>query len=37
MGMTDVEFIYAEGVNMGPDRASAAFDEVASQIDEIVA
>lgn len=37
MGMTDVEFIYAEGVNMGPDRASAAFDEVAAQIDEIVA
>ena len=37
MGMTDVEFIYAEGVNMGADRASAAFDEVAAQIDEIVA
>jgi FMN-dependent NADH-azoreductase len=37
MGLTDVEFIYAEGVNMGPDRASAAFDEVAAQIDEIVA
>jgi FMN-dependent NADH-azoreductase len=37
MGMTDVEFIYAEGVNMGAERASAAFDEVATQIDEIVA
>ena len=37
MGMTDVEFIYAEGVNMGEDRASAAFDEVATQIDEVVA
>jgi len=37
MGMTDVEFIYAEGVNMGADRASAAFDEVASQIDEVFA
>ncbi|MFL6634749.1 MAG: FMN-dependent NADH-azoreductase [Massilia sp.] len=37
MGMTDVEFIYAEGVNMGPDRASAAFDDVATQIEEIVA
>ena len=36
MGMTDVEFIYAEGVNMGPERASAAFDEVAAQIDETV-
>jgi FMN-dependent NADH-azoreductase len=37
MGMTDVEFIYAEGVNMGQDRANAAFDEVAAQIDEVVA
>ncbi|MFS2213267.1 FMN-dependent NADH-azoreductase [Massilia cellulosiltytica] len=37
MGMTDVEFIYAEGVNMGEDRATAAFDEVATQIDEVVA
>jgi len=36
MGMTDVEFIYAEGVNMGPERASAAFDEVAAQIAESV-
>lgn len=33
MGMSDVEFIYAEGVNMGPERASAAFDEVAAQIE----
>jgi FMN-dependent NADH-azoreductase len=37
MGMTDVEFIYAEGVNMGEDRATAAFDEVATQIDDVVA
>jgi FMN-dependent NADH-azoreductase len=36
MGMTDVEFIYAEGVNMGPERASAAFDEVAAQIEEAI-
>ena len=36
MGMTDVEFIYAEGVNMGPERASAAFDEVAEQIEEAI-
>jgi FMN-dependent NADH-azoreductase len=32
-----VEFIYAEGVNMGEERASAAFDDVATQIDEVVA
>jgi FMN-dependent NADH-azoreductase len=37
MGMTDVEFIYAEGVNMGADRASAAFEEVAAQIEDAVA
>jgi FMN-dependent NADH-azoreductase len=37
IGITDVEFIYAEGVNMGADRASAAFDEVAAQIDEVLA
>ena len=37
MGMTDVEFIYAEGVNMGAERASAAFDEVATQIDDVFA
>lgn len=36
MGMTDVEFIYAEGVNMGPERASAAFEEVAAQIEESI-
>lgn len=37
IGITDVEFIYAEGVNMGADRASAAFDEVATQIDAVLA
>lgn len=36
MGMTDVEFIYAEGMNMGPERASAAFEEVAAQIADSV-
>jgi FMN-dependent NADH-azoreductase len=36
MGMTDVEFIYAEGVNMGPERASAAFDEVTAQIEAAI-
>ncbi len=37
MGMTDVEFIYAEGVKMGPEREAAAFDEVAAQIAAAVA
>nr|WP_314545019.1 FMN-dependent NADH-azoreductase [uncultured Massilia sp.] len=36
MGMTDVEFIYAEGVNMGPERAQAAFEAVDAQIAEVV-
>ncbi|MEX3825205.1 NAD(P)H-dependent oxidoreductase, partial [Paraburkholderia sp. BR14262] len=25
LGMTDVNFIFAEGLNMGPDAASAAL------------
>jgi FMN-dependent NADH-azoreductase len=25
LGMTDVNFIYAEGLNMGPDAATAAL------------
>lgn len=37
LGMTDVEFIYAEGVNMGPERVQAAFDAVEAQIAEVVA
>ncbi|MDN4055354.1 FMN-dependent NADH-azoreductase [Massilia sp. YIM B02763] len=37
MGMTDVDFIYAEGVNMGPERAQAAFDAVEAQIAEAIA
>jgi FMN-dependent NADH-azoreductase len=37
LGMTDVAFIYAEGVKMGPEREAAAFDEVAAQIDASVA
>lgn len=37
MGLTDAEFICAGGVNMRPDRAGAAFEEVAAQTDEIVA
>lgn len=37
MGMTDVDFIYAEGVNMGAERAQAAFDAVDAQIAEAIA
>lgn len=37
LGMTDVEFIYAEGVNMGPERVQAAFADVATQIEHAVA
>lgn len=36
MGMREVEFIYAEGVNMGPERASTAFDEAGAQIAALV-
>ena len=36
LGMTDVEFIYAEGVKMGPEREAAAFEEAAAQIDSVV-
>jgi FMN-dependent NADH-azoreductase len=36
MGMTDIEFIYAEGMNMGPERAGAAFEEVEAQLQAAV-
>ena len=37
LGMTDVEFIYAEGLAMGPDAATKAFVEAQAQIDTIAA
>ncbi|HJW04729.1 MAG TPA: NAD(P)H-dependent oxidoreductase [Azospira sp.] len=37
LGMTDVEFIYAEGLAMGPDAATKAFAEAQAQIDAITA
>ena len=37
LGMTDVEFIYAEGLAMGPDAAAKAFAEAQAQIDAIAA
>lgn len=37
LGMSDVEFIYAEGLAMGPDAAAKAFAEAQAQIDAIAA
>ena len=37
LGMTDVEFIYAEGLSMGPDAASKAFAEAEERIAELFA
>ncbi len=35
MGMTDVEFIYAEGFAMGPEAADKAMQEAHEQIDSL--
>ncbi len=32
LGLTDVRFIYAEGLNMGPDGAQRGFDEAEADI-----
>jgi FMN-dependent NADH-azoreductase len=37
LGLTDVEFIYAEGLAMGADSASKAFAEAAAHIEELIA
>jgi FMN-dependent NADH-azoreductase len=37
LGMTDVEFIFAEGLAMGAESASRAFADAAAQIDELFA
>lgn len=37
LGMTDVEFIYAEGLSMGADSATKAFAEAEAHIAEIFA
>lgn len=37
LGMTDVEFFYAEGLAMGPDAAAKGFAEAQAQIDAIAA
>lgn len=35
LGMTDVEFVYAEGLAMGQEAASRAFSEAHAQIDAL--
>lgn len=37
LGMTDVEFIYAEGLSMGPESAAKAFAEADAQLDQLFA
>lgn len=37
LGMTDVRFVYAEGLAMGPDAAQQALREAGEQIDAVVA
>jgi FMN-dependent NADH-azoreductase len=37
LGMTDVKFVYAEGVAMGPDAEQKALASAAAQIDELFA
>lgn len=37
LGMTDVQFIYAEGLNMGPDAAQQGFAEAEADIAAVLA
>jgi FMN-dependent NADH-azoreductase len=37
LGMTDVQFVYAEGLAMGPDALQNALESAHLQIDELVA
>ena len=37
LGMADVEFVYAEGLSMGPDAASRAFAEAEARLGELFA
>ncbi len=36
LGMTDVEFIYAEGLNMGPEAAEKGLSEARAHITELI-
>ena len=35
LGLTDIHFVYAEGVNMGPDAEKKALDTARAQIDAL--
>jgi len=37
LGMTDVEFVYAEGLAMGAESAAAAFEQAHAQIEALAA
>ncbi len=37
LGLTDVEFVYAEGLNMGPDAERQGLSEATRQIEALVA
>jgi FMN-dependent NADH-azoreductase len=37
LGITDIEFIYAEGLNMGPDFQREGFDSAHRHIDALTA
>ena len=37
LGMADVEFIYAEGLSMGPEAATKAFEEAHQQLETLFA
>lgn len=37
LGLTDIHFIYAEGLNMGPERLQAAFEEAEARISRLAA
>lgn len=37
LGLTDVEFVYAEGLNLGPDAERQGLSEAAEQIEALVA
>lgn len=36
MGMTEVEFVYAEGLNMGPEAANQGFSQADEKISELI-
>lgn len=37
IGLSDVEFVYAEGLNMGEERKNAALDEARRQLERLAA